>query len=114
MRYRYIFFFCSSHSITADTTLVETAKAAEFFNSDGIILTGTSTGSAANPAELKELVNNINLPIIIGSGITAENVTNYLDADAFIIGSYFKKDGFWKNEICTDRLIRFMEKVKSL
>ncbi len=34
----------SSHSITSDVDIVETAKAAEFFLSDGVILTGTSTG----------------------------------------------------------------------
>lgn len=30
----------SSHSITADVSLLETAKAAEFFMTDGVILTG--------------------------------------------------------------------------
>lgn len=35
----------------------------------------------------------VNLPVVIGSGITRDNVQNYLDADALIIGSHFKHDG---------------------
>ena len=31
------------------------AKAAEFFQSDGIILTGSSTGQEANPEELENV-----------------------------------------------------------
>ena len=38
----------SSHSITADVDLKETAKAAEFFISDGLIVTGSATGEEAN------------------------------------------------------------------
>ncbi|GJQ70957.1 hypothetical protein Trydic_g873 [Trypoxylus dichotomus] len=55
----------SSHSITADISLVETAKTAEFFLSDGIILTGTSTGVAANPNELRSVKNQIEIPILV-------------------------------------------------
>lgn len=42
----------SSHAITADIDIVETAKAAEFFLSDGLIITGATTG---DPADVKEL-----------------------------------------------------------
>ena len=43
----------SSHSITSDVNIVETAKAAEFFLSDGVIVTGTSTGTETDIDELK-------------------------------------------------------------
>jgi len=42
----------SAHSITADVSLAETAKAAEFFLADGLIVTGSSTGDPAKPADL--------------------------------------------------------------
>ena len=37
----------SAHAITADVPLAETAKAAEFFLADGVIVTGTATGEPA-------------------------------------------------------------------
>lgn len=42
----------SSHAITQDVNLVETAKAATFFMSDGIIVTGTATGQPAEPHDV--------------------------------------------------------------
>uniref|UniRef100_A0A674KFF5 Uncharacterized protein n=2 Tax=Emydidae TaxID=8476 RepID=A0A674KFF5_9SAUR len=43
----------SAHALTADVSISETAKAAEFFLADGIVLTGTATGMQADPKELK-------------------------------------------------------------
>ena len=45
--------FPSSHALTSDVSIEETAKAAEFFLSDGIIVTGVATGAQADPQELK-------------------------------------------------------------
>ncbi|XP_050517858.1 uncharacterized protein F13E9.13, mitochondrial [Diabrotica virgifera virgifera] len=104
----------SSHAITNDISLVETAKAADFFLSNGVILTGTATGHAADIKELQQLKSSISLPVLIGSGVTYENLENYKSADALIVGSYFKKDGKWDQEIDENRLSKFMEKMKSL
>ena len=41
----------------------------------------------------KETKSAITIPVIIGSGATKENINNYLAADAFIVGSDFKKHG---------------------
>jgi len=102
----------SSHSITSDVSIVETAKAAEFFLSDGIIVTGSSTGAEADIDELSAVKLNSKLPIIIGSGVTAENIDRYYNlADAFIIGSYFKTNGNWENEIDETRVINFLAKL---
>lgn len=43
----------SSHAITQDVNLIETAKAATFFLSDGIVITGTSTGQPAEPSDVE-------------------------------------------------------------
>ena len=45
----------SSHSITSDVTIEETAKAAEFFLSDGLIVTGKATGKEADINEIKSV-----------------------------------------------------------
>lgn len=104
----------SSHSITADTSLLETAHAAEFFLTDGIILTGTATGHAADTRDLNDLSGNVKVPLLIGSGVTKENVGDYSNAEALIIGSYFKEEGRWENKLSDDRIRKLMERVKDL
>ena len=103
----------SSHSITADTNIIETAKAAEFFLSDGVIITGSSTGTEPSLEETKIVKENVNIPVIAGSGITPENAARFLEyCNALIIGSYFKLEGKWFNPIDPNRVKNFMLKVK--
>lgn len=105
----------SSHSITADTDILETAKAAEFFLSDGVIVTGGATGKEPSLEEIKAVKKNLKIPVLAGSGITEKNVDQYIEyCDALIIGSYFKKNGLWSNPIDPDRVRSFMKKVKVL
>lgn len=95
----------SAHALTADVDLVETAKAAAFFRSDGLILTGTATGAAADPEELRAVREQLDLPLIIGSGITAENAAQYAGyCDGFIVGSYFKVGGHWAAPVDVERV----------
>jgi membrane complex biogenesis BtpA family protein len=103
----------SAHALTADVSIGETAAAAEFFRSDGLIVTGSATGKAADFAELTAVRKASKLPILIGSGITAENIRSYWDfADSFIIGSYFKTDGLWSNPISIERINKLMQTVR--
>jgi membrane complex biogenesis BtpA family protein len=105
----------SSHAITADVDIVETAHAAEFFLSDGLIVTGVATGAEANLDEIRRVKEAVNIPVLVGSGITQENVNRYLAvADALIIGSYFKRDGHWSNELDRERVETFMRKVNEI
>jgi len=105
----------SSHSITSDVDIVETAKAAEFFLSDGVVLTGTATGKETDIDELKKVRDVVDIPVLIGSGLTANNIEKYFPAaDAFIIGSYFKHGGDWKNEVDADRVKALMDKINKL
>jgi len=105
----------SSHAITADIDIIETAKSAQFFLSDGIIITGSSTGYEADIDEVKKVKDEINIPVIIGSGITTENITKYLPiADAFIVGSSLKKEARWMNEADAERVKMFMKRIHEL
>src|SRR5206468_10340563 len=45
----------SAHAITADVDIVETAKAAEFFQADGVIISGVSTGQPADADEVRSV-----------------------------------------------------------
>jgi predicted TIM-barrel enzyme len=102
----------SSHAATADITLSETAIAAEFFLSDGFIVTGHSTGHEADVEEVGQVKNATALPVIIGSGITVENLPVYWPyADAFIVGSSLKKDGLWFNPPDEGRISELMKQV---
>ena len=111
LMYRPLFIPSSSHAVTADITISETAKAAEFFCSDGIIITGSSTGDAVNPEDLKEASESVKLPIVLGSGVTCENVDLYAEANAYIIGSHFKKNGVWYNPVDPIKVKNFMSKM---
>ncbi len=105
----------SSHAITADVDIVDTAHAAEFFLSDGVIVTGVATGTEANLEELQRVKTAVNIPVLVGSGVTMENVDRYLAAaDALIIGSYFKHGGQWARSVDTERVEAFMAKVNAL
>jgi hypothetical protein len=105
----------SSHAITADVSIAETAHAARFFRSDGVIVTGTETGVPAVIEEITAVRVAVNIPVLIGSGVTIDNVDQYLPhADALIVGSHFKTDGFWENKLDYDRVAAFMEKVNAL
>ena len=46
------------------------------FLSDGIIITGKGTGIEADIEELAQVKENTDIPILIGSGITYDNVDN--------------------------------------
>nr|XP_014428060.1 protein C19orf12 homolog isoform X1 [Pelodiscus sinensis] len=104
----------SAHALTADVSVSETAKAAELFLADGVVLTGTATGMQADPKELKEVEHAVKIPVLIGSGVTLENARNFLGANALIIGSYFKKDGYWANSVDPDRVKTFMDHMGKL
>ena len=56
--------------------------------------------------DLRRVKEKISKPVLIGSGVTAENIGEYHEANGLIIGSEFKKDGFWGNEIDPDRVAR--------
>ena len=93
----------SAHAITGDIDIVETAKAAEFFAVDGVIVSGVATGQPTDAAEVNSVAAAVNVPTLVGSGITAENIQDYDGANGFIVGSSIKEDGLWSNPIDMDR-----------
>jgi predicted TIM-barrel enzyme len=94
----------SSHAITADVSLAETAHAAEFFSADGVIVTGTATGAPALPSDVDEVSGACALPVFVGSGVTPENLVHYARAHGFVVGSYVKEGGAWQNPLDPGRV----------
>jgi uncharacterized protein len=94
----------SAHAITADVDLAETARAAEFFQADGVIVSGAATGCPTDPNEVRAVSEVVRLPTLVGSGVTPENIEDFAAADGLIVGSSVKEGGLWSNRLDNDRV----------
>jgi membrane complex biogenesis BtpA family protein len=99
----------SAHAATSDVSLAETVQAAAFFEADGVIVTGRSTGEATLPDDLAEARAASELPVWIGSGITPENIAEYRDAHGLIVGSSVKENRRWDQPVCPDACRRLAD-----
>ncbi len=104
----------SAHAITADVGLADTAHAAEFFLVDGVIVTGTATGRPTDPHEVSAVAAEVGIPVLVGSGVTPENLAAYAAADGIIVGSYIKQDGLWSNPLDPVRLAAMTRAFRAL
>ena len=89
----------ASHALTADVELVETARAAEFFAADGVIITGRETGLPAAPGDVEAVRAAVAIPVLVGSGVRADNMGSFGGADGLIVGSSVKRDGHWSGAV---------------
>ena len=104
----------SAHAITADVGLAASARAAEFFGADGLIVTGDETGQPVSLDHLRVVREATRLPVIVGSGVTPDSIPDLSPhADGFIVGSYFKRDGVWRNPPDPARLRRLVDAVRA-
>jgi membrane complex biogenesis BtpA family protein len=104
----------AAHAITADIDLVGSAKAAEFFLADGIIVTGSVTGEAADPKEVGAVYQAVRIPTLVGSGVTPDNLSSFDQAEAFIVGSALKHGGRWSNPLNPRRLEAIIQAFDAL
>ena len=99
-----------SHSLTIDLDIADEIRQAEFFLADGVIVTSQFTGLHPDQNDLLKAKAATSLPVLIGSGMTAENIREYLPlADGFIVGSYFRRGGKFLEKLEPERLDRFMQ-----
>lgn len=105
----------SSHAITSDVSIQETAHAAEFFLADSVIVTGVSTGTEASLEEVQNVKKTVHIPVAIGSGITDKNLKTYWKfADIFIVGSFIKENGYWKNKLSETNIKSLVKEFNNL
>jgi hypothetical protein len=105
----------SSHAITSDVGIGATAHAVEFLRGDAVLVTGSFTGDAASLHELEEVKNSVSLPVLLGSGVTTENLGDFFAlADGFIVGTDFKKSRNWEKEPDPARIRSFMNRHRQL
>jgi membrane complex biogenesis BtpA family protein len=94
----------SSHALTADVSIAEEARTAAFCGADGVIVTGTATGRPTDPADVRDVAEAVDVPVLIGSGVTPEQVPALLEhADALIVGTWCKRDGDWTAPVDAER-----------
>lgn len=94
-----------SHAIVADRTVGELTRDLAFFDADAVIATGQRTGNTAKMEEIDEIGTATSLPVLVGSGVTADNVSAILNhTDGVIVASSLKRDGDWWNEVEIERV----------
>jgi hypothetical protein len=106
----------AAHAITADLDAAEMARGAEFCLADGVIVTGAATGRAADPVEVAAVASAVGLPVLVGSGVTPENLARFPAAAGFIVGSAVKRDGRWSSPLDAERvaaMARAFERVEA-
>jgi hypothetical protein len=96
----------SSHAITADVGIAETARAAEFFGADAVVVTGPSTASPVDQNELASVKATVGIPVLVGSGVTADSAARLLEqSNGLIVGSSFKRGGAWSEPVDPERVV---------
>jgi membrane complex biogenesis protein, BtpA family len=104
-----------SHALTGDLDILDEIKQAEFFLVDGIIITGARTAEPPSVAELRRVKKHARVPVLIGSGMTRQNIGSYFKlADGFIVGSTFREDGKFRGHLDRKRLDSFMKVFSAL
>ncbi|WP_226023376.1 BtpA/SgcQ family protein [Halomicrobium salinisoli] len=96
----------------------QVADAVERGRADGLVVSGPATGEATDADELAAAVDARNdvdpdVPVLVGSGVTAENAPDLLDvADGAIVGTAFKRDGDVSAPVDEDRVRRLVAAVR--
>lgn len=94
----------ASHALTSDVGLRDAVEAAAFFGADGVVITGAATGRPASMDDVQAARSATQLPVLVGSGVTPEQVGSLLrHADGLIVGSYIKDGGSWRGAVSESR-----------
>jgi membrane complex biogenesis BtpA family protein len=81
---------------------------------DALIVSGTGTGEAADVSDLETVRRACpTAKILLGSGVTAENVRNYSQADGFIVGSSLKRGGKLANPVDVKRVEKLARAIRN-
>lgn len=92
----------------------ETADLIHRAGADVLIVSGSRTGSTVNTESLKRVAQTAgNLPVVVGSGVTAAQVPLYTQsADGFIVGTSLKQDGQVLAAVDPSRVQELMQVVQ--
>jgi membrane complex biogenesis BtpA family protein len=72
---------------------------------DAVIVSGTATGAPASPDEVRRAAGISDVPIYVGSGVTMENVADFVPpATGVIVGTSLKVAGHVENAVDVERV----------
>ena len=93
---------------------VEIAQQAVAAGARALIVTGSATGELAGLETLSQVRLRAGVPVLAGSGVSAETVAEILrHADGVIVGSSLKADGVAANPVAEERVRKFMAAVQA-
>ena len=69
-----------------------------------MIVSGAATGRPTDPGEARAVSEAVEIPTLVGSGVTLENMVFFATADALIVGSSVKEGGLWSNRLDDGRV----------
>ncbi len=83
---------------------------------DAVVVSGSRTGEAPEPGYVAVIRSAVpSAPLILGSGVTPENIRLYWRlVNGFIIGTYFKEGGVTRNPVDPARVKRLVSLARSL
>jgi membrane complex biogenesis BtpA family protein len=82
---------------------------------DALIVSGTGTGEAADVSDLEQVRRACpSTKILLGSGVTVENVSEYSQADGFIVGTSLKRDGRLSNPVDVKRVAKLVRSMRGV
>lgn len=92
---------------------VAAADAVERGLADALIVSGDRTGSGCDPDELRTVRAAVSVPVLVGSGVTADTVAEILrECDGAIVGSWLKTNGEVWRAVERERVEQLMEAAR--
>ncbi len=89
---------------------VEALEAVERGGADAVIVTGSRTGGPADESEVARVASAVDVPVIVGSGVTPDNVSRFVGAaQGFIVGTWFKRGGIIGEPVDSRRVVALMD-----
>lgn len=91
----------------------EVADLVQRGRADGVIVSGTGTGHATSANDVESVQKLAKpLPVFVGSGVTQDNLAQFLPAAAgLIVGSAFKYEGKATHPVDRERVRKFMDEI---
>ena len=102
--------------IIANRPVEEVARSTDFyFQPDVYLVSGLTAGCEADSQIISRVKKATTTPVFANNGVRLENVDRQLAvADGCIIGTTFKKDGQFSNEVDEARVAQFMKRVREI
>lgn len=101
----------------ADRDLAQMTRSTVFNGvPDGLCVSGNTAGAATDTSILKVVKENAgSVPVFVNTGVRPDTVAeSFQYADGAIVGTWFKKDGVFANDVDAARVAELMDIVRTL